>query len=86
MKTRAVLSIAAAIALVGCSDFRNSVESEASPPKQQSVTVNYTGPDGFKLAVGKANDWCDKHLGRSDVRLLQDDRAAGRAVFACVPL
>jgi len=85
MKTGAALSLAAAIALAGCSDFRESVESQPSQPHPR-VTVNYKGPDGFKLAVGKATDWCDAHIGKSDVRLLTDDRAAGRAVFACEPL
>jgi len=85
MKTGAALSLAAAIALTGCSDFRESVESQPSQPRQR-VTVTYKGPDGFKLAVGKANDWCDAHAGKSDARLLTDDRASGRAVFACEPL
>jgi hypothetical protein len=85
MKTGAALCLVAAIALAGCSDFRRSVESQAGRP-QQRVTVTYKGPDGFKLAVGKANDWCDAHVGQSDARLLKDDRSAGRAVFACEPL
>jgi len=84
MKTGAVLSLTAAITLAGCSDFRNSVEAQPSRP--QRVAVNYKGPDGFTLAVRKANDWCDERVGKSDVRLLKDDRATGRAIFACEPL
>jgi len=87
MKTRAAISIAAAVALAGCSEFRRDVESQPPPPNpKQNVSVNYKGPDGFKLAVNKADEWCDQHVGASDVRLLKDDRKAGRATFACEPL
>ena len=86
MKTRAAISLAAAVALTGCSEFRREVEAQPPPPNpKQNVVVNYTGPDGFKLAVGKADDWCDRHFGASGVRLLKDDRAAGRATFVCEP-
>lgn len=85
MKMGAAWGLAAAIVVVGCSDFRRTVESQPSRT-QQRVTVNYKGPDGFKLAVRKADDWCDERVGKSDVRLLKDDRAAGRAVFVCEPL
>ena len=100
MKTRAGLSIVAVVALAGCSEFRREVESQSHSrprpqvsqshsqprPHVQRVTVNYKGPDGFYLAVGKANEWCDKRFGHSDVHLVKDDRAAGRAIFACEPL
>jgi len=85
MEMRTAVTLIAAAALVGCSEFRRDVESQPPPPRQH-VTVNYKGPDGFKLAVGKANDWCDQHVGASDVRVLSDDRKAGRATFTCEPL
>jgi hypothetical protein len=85
MKTRAAVIMIAAVGLVGCSEFRREVESQP-PPQQQRVTVNYKGPDGFKLAVGKADEWCDQHVGASDVRLLKNNKKSGRAIFACEPL
>jgi hypothetical protein len=48
--------------------------------------VNYKGPDSFNLTVGKTNEWCDQHVGQSEPRLLNDDRTAGPATFACEPL
>jgi hypothetical protein len=52
---------------------------------QRHVAVNYKGPDGFHLAVAKASEWCSNRYGHSDVHLLKDDPAAGRATFACIP-
>lgn len=80
------LLVSAAAALAGCaSDFREAVES-SPPTPTRSVSVNYKGPDGFNLAVRKADEWCDERYGQSDVQLLKDDRTAGRATFACEPL
>ena len=50
----------------------------------QTVAVNYRGPNGFELAAQKADAYCDERYGSSDVRLITDDRRAGRATFACV--
>jgi|SRR5215470_5998142 len=50
----------------------------------QTVAVNYRGPNGFELAVQKADAYCDEHYGNSDVRLISDDPRARRATFACV--
>ena len=85
MKARTAMTMIAAVTLVGCSEFRRDVESQP-PPAKQRVTVNYKGPDGFTLAVGKANEWCDEQFGKSDVRLLKDNKKTGRAEFACEPL
>jgi hypothetical protein len=76
--------ILAAAVLAGCSDFRRSVES-STPPPNRNVSVNYKGPDGFNLAVRKADEWCDERFGESDVHLVKDDRTAGRATFVCQP-
>jgi len=48
-----------------------------------SVSVTYSGPGGFQLAMQKADAYCDEHYGNSRVRLISDDRIAGRATFAC---
>jgi hypothetical protein len=50
----------------------------------QTVAVTYSGLNGFELAAQKADAYCDEHYGRSGVRLIRDDRSAGRATFACV--
>jgi hypothetical protein len=71
-----------AMTLAGCSEYRQSVQSSAPTPKQ-NVSVTYKGPDGFHLALAKASEWCSDRFGKSDVYLLNDDRAAGRATFAC---
>jgi hypothetical protein len=82
---RAILLIGfVAMILSGCSEYRQSVESSASTPNR-NVAVSYKGPDGFHLAVAKASEWCSDRFGKSDVHLLKDDRAAGRATFACEP-
>jgi hypothetical protein len=47
---------------------------------RRTVTVKYTGPHGFDLAVQKADDWCDEYYG-IDARLIRDEPAAGRAIF-----
>jgi hypothetical protein len=83
---RALLMVAAMVTLAGCSsEFREEVEAQP-PPANQKVVINYKGPQGYDLAVGKANEWCDARFGRSDVHLLKNDKKAGRAVFACEPL
>jgi len=53
-------------------------------PVPRRSAVNYRGPNGFELAVQKADAYCDEHYGNSDVRLIKDDPRAGRATFACV--
>lgn len=82
---RAIFVFGLVVALAGCSEYRRSVESSAHMP-QRNVSVNYKGPDGFHLAVAKASEWCSDRYGHSDVHLLKDDPAAGRATFACMPL
>ena len=54
-----------------------------SAPSTQSVSVTYSGPGDFQLAWQKADTYCDAHYGNTRVRLVSDDREAGRAVFAC---
>jgi hypothetical protein len=54
----------------------------AAPTK--SVAVNYAGLNGFELAAQKADAYCNDHYGSNGVRLIADDRSAGRATFACV--
>jgi len=54
-----------------------------SAPSTQSVAVTYQGMNGFQLAWQKADTYCDDHYGNTRVRLISDDRTAGRAVFAC---
>ena len=54
-----------------------------SAPSTQSVSVTYNGPNGFQLAWQKADTYCDAHYGNTRVRLVSDDRTAGRATFAC---
>ena len=82
---RAILIFGLAVALAGCSEYRRSVEASAPTPRQ-TVSVKYKGPDGFNLAVAKASEWCSGRYGQSDVHLVKDDRATGRATFACRPL
>jgi len=55
-----------------------------SPPVTQTVTVNYTGPNGFDLAQQKADAYCGDRFANSSARLMNDDRVAGRAMFECV--
>ena len=50
----------------------------------QSVSVTYRGPNGFELAEQKADSYCNDHYFRSNARLVNDDRIAGRATFQCV--
>ena len=82
---RSIFILGLVVALAGCSEYRRSVEA-STPIPRQNVSVNYKGPDGFKLAVAKANEWCSDRFGQSDVHLVKDDRANGRATFACRPL
>ena len=82
---RAILILGLVVVLAGCSDYRRSVASSA-PTQRQNVSVNYKGPDGFDVAVAKASEWCSDRYGQSDVHLVKDDRASGRATFACRPL
>ena len=48
-----------------------------------NVAVTYTGVDGLQLAWQRATTYCVAHYGNSRVRLVTDDPAAGRAMFAC---
>lgn len=52
----------------------------------RNVVVDYKGPQGFDLAVGKALEWCDQRFGKSDVHLVKNDTKDKRATFACKPL
>ena len=79
---RIILITAALIALAGCS-FQSSVGNP--PPPSRNVTMNYQGTKGFDSAAGRATQWCNERYGSSSVRLLNDDRSAGRATFACGP-
>src|SRR5262245_6165533 len=54
-----------------------------SAPSTQSVAVTYQGMNGIQLAWQKADTYCRSQYGNSRVRLVSDDRTAGRAVFAC---
>src|SRR5262249_48244754 len=54
-----------------------------SPPSNDHITVTYRGPNDFQFAWQKATNYCASHYGNSRVRLVSDDRTAGRAVFAC---
>ena len=54
-----------------------------SAPSPQSVAVTYQGMNGIQLAWQKADNYCRSQYGNSRVRLVSDDRTAGRAVFAC---
>src|SRR5262249_32552782 len=54
-----------------------------SAPSTQSVAVTYQGMNGIQLAWQKADNYCRSQYGNSRVRLVSDDRTAGRAVFAC---
>jgi hypothetical protein len=63
--------------------YQEPVTVPYNTPATQSVSVTYTGVNGFQLAAQKADAYCDSHYGNSDARLITDDRSAGRAVFAC---
>jgi hypothetical protein len=63
--------------------YQEPVTVPYNAPATQSVSVTYTGVNGFQLAAQKADAYCDSHYGNSDARLITDDRSAGRAVFAC---
>lgn len=52
-------------------------------PPPGAVTVNYNGPNGYRLAWGKANSYCAGRTGNSRVELISNDETAGRAVFLC---
>ena len=54
-----------------------------SAPSNQGVSVTYRGANGFQLAWQRAGTFCVAHYGNTRVRLVSDDRTAGRAVFAC---
>jgi hypothetical protein len=84
---RTMVFILAIATLAGCGWSHDPRTTDAAArPNPSTVAVNYKGPDGFNLAVSKADEWCDQHVGLSEPRLLTDDRAAGRATFACEPL
>src|SRR5262249_32772419 len=54
-----------------------------SPPSNHGIAVTYRGPNGFQLAWQKATTYCTAHYGNTRVRLISDDRTAGRVLFAC---
>lgn len=82
---RTIIAILTMATVTGCG-WTYDPTADAARPNPTTVAVKYKGPDGFKLAVGKADEWCDQQVGRSEPRLLKDDQAAGRATFACEPL
>lgn len=50
---------------------------------RRTVAVKYSGTNGFVLAAQKADAYCDEHYGASNALLVTDNRATGRATFAC---
>ena len=52
-------------------------------PPPGSVSVTYSGPNGYRLAWQKADSYCVAHYGNTRVELLTNDEAAGRATFGC---
>ena len=97
---RAIIAAAAIVAatLAGCGGWDPREETSAVPkstptttapkpataPKPKTVSVHYKGPDGYNLAVVKADEWCDENFGPSNVHLVKNNKAAGRATFSCV--
>lgn len=57
----------------------------AEPPAG-SVSVTYTGVNGYQLAWQKADSYCVAHYGNARVELLSNDESAGRAMFGCYRL
>jgi len=49
----------------------------------RSISIGYTGADGFRAAEEAAPRYCGERYGQDYAELLTDDRAAGRATFAC---
>jgi hypothetical protein len=91
---RAIITVAAILVatVTGCSGWDPREDTSAVPkstptataPKPATVSVNYKGPDGYNLAVIKADEWCDEKFGPSNVHLVKDNKTAGRATFSCV--
>jgi hypothetical protein len=49
----------------------------------RTISIGYTGSDGFRTAQEAAPRYCGERYGRAGAELLTDDRAAGWASFAC---
>jgi len=91
---RATITAAAILAatLAGCSGWDPREDTSTVPkstttataPKPKTVSVHYKGPDGYNLAVVKADEWCDENFGPSNVHRVKNNKAAGRATFSCV--
>jgi hypothetical protein len=91
---RAIITAAAIVAatLTGCGGWDPREDTSTVPksmttataPKPKTVSVIYKGPDGYNLAVIKANEWCDENVGPSNVHLVKNNKTAGRATFSCV--
>jgi len=77
---RALLLIAATVALSGCWTADRSADTAGPNP---TVAMHYKGPSGYDIAAHKANDYCRKHYSGSSARLLADDMK-GHARFECV--
>ena len=55
-----------------------------SPAPAQTVTVTYTGPNGFDLAQQRADAYCRDRFSGGSARLMSDNRTGGQATFECV--
>jgi hypothetical protein len=77
---RAMLLVAATVALTGCWTADRSAETARPNP---TVAMKYKGPTGFDIAARKANDYCRHHYSGTSARLLADDMK-GHARFECV--
>ena len=88
---RALLAVAATIALSGCSIFGGPEDArppaDTPPPvdtgPHPTVTMKYKGPSGYDIAARKATEYCGKHYAGTSARLLADD-LKGKARFECV--
>jgi hypothetical protein len=79
---RALLLVAATVALAACSGWTPEQSADHTGPSP-TVAVKYKGPTGFDIAARKANDYCRQHYGGTNARLLADDMK-GHARFECV--
>ena len=82
---------------VGAAEHRPTAGNPASPSAPpagrpvrvvyedatRSISIGYTGADGFRAAQEEAPRYCGARYGRAYAELLTDDRAAGRVTFAC---
>jgi len=57
-----------------------------SAPPAGTVSVTYTGLNGYQLAWQKADSYCVAHYGNTRVELISNDDSGGRAMFGCYRL